>query len=252
MSYFLLFLTLYKFSVDRRDWLALVGLPAYLAVLAYRPKFLRYTFSGILALFLMIFVSISLRSTGGDIDPARTYAQLSTNSKVIWKIVELETEFSIVYDDYIKLFDRDKNRIPLLLGSTAIKPFVSFIPRSIFPEKPISISRLFSQKFNLEFYENGGSQPITVFGELYWNFSYLSLVFLIGLGWLLGALDRSFLRNSDDALAFGFICSLSLTGFQFLRGPFDTFFLVSLWTFCIFLFLRIILNPTALVKREIY
>ena len=74
---------------------------------------------------------------------------------------------------------------PYIYGSSIFMIFLIFIPRSIFPEKPLTAAGDFTVTIWPEAYaENGTTLPPGLFGELYMNFSWIGIVigmFLIGL-----------------------------------------------------------------------
>lgn len=65
------------------------------------------------------------------------------------------------------------------LGSTMIKPLFIFIPRELFYYKPESILTLYTSEFELAFRSIGGSYPINVFSEFFWNFHFFGTFFVI-------------------------------------------------------------------------
>lgn len=64
------------------------------------------------------------------------------------------------------------------VGSTLIKPLFLFIPRFIYPYKPEQIITLYTQEFDPAFRLMGGSYPISIFSEFFWNF-HLAGIFMI-------------------------------------------------------------------------
>ncbi len=79
----------------------------------------------------------------------------------------------------------------LFLGKTFSELFVFFIPRRLFPFKPISPAGMLTKKFLPDLYKAGTTLPPTLIGEFYMNFSLLGIVF--GM-FLFGLLFRIFYR----------------------------------------------------------
>ncbi|MPQ53963.1 MULTISPECIES: hypothetical protein [Citrobacter] len=226
--YVFLMLMLYFLSDDRRDWLVAIGAPIYIYLFVYMKSVVKIIIPGALGLLLLVYVSVAFRS-GGNIFNIEAVKDRAESIQSTLVVLEVETDFSIVYDDYLLLFDDRYSSVDYLYGLTLVKPFISFIPRELLPDKPETSSRLFPKYFNPPFYSVGGSEPVTLFGELYWNFSYFSLVIYAALGYLLGLIDNTYLRNKNNLLYSSLVLSLSLTGFHLLRGPIDSFFFIYLW-----------------------
>jgi hypothetical protein len=66
------------------------------------------------------------------------------------------------------------------LGSTILKASLIWLPRSIFPEKPDSIIKKYTDLQYPGYWEKGGSLPINLYSEFFWNF-HLSGVFILGI-----------------------------------------------------------------------
>jgi hypothetical protein len=69
----------------------------------------------------------------------------------------------------------------LSMGSTLIKPLFLFIPRFMFPFKPEQIIALYTVQYDPAFRAIGGSYPISVFSEFFWNFHLAGLFLTIFL-----------------------------------------------------------------------
>lgn len=70
-------------------------------------------------------------------------------------------------------------------GSTLLNAFSVVVPRSIFPNKPLSVIELYTQFYYPAFAARGGSYPPNLFAEMCWNFGYIGGllgVFLIFIG----------------------------------------------------------------------
>jgi hypothetical protein len=72
-------------------------------------------------------------------------------------------------------------------GETYIKSYTIFIPRFLWPEKPVTITPI-----NTWFFRNeGGSSPLTMPGEGYFNFGYLGVI-------LAGCVSALLLRFTEN------------------------------------------------------
>lgn len=217
-SMFILAIYFIYITDDRRDFLAVLLVPIFLLI--YYNKFpIKLALVVIpTVLFFITYISIALRSNTNSLDV------IFSEKDVFIKIIEVETDFSIVYDDLIFLLKKlTSGEAQYLFGFTLIKPLFYFIPRSIFPDKPESLSIIYSQTFNPGFAASGGSQPITIIGDLFWNLSYFSLVPLFIFGGFLGWIDKCFSSHRGNMLFMGIVgVSFSIV-FSILRGPIDNF-----------------------------
>jgi hypothetical protein len=73
----------------------------------------------------------------------------------------------------------------LTLGSTITKVFFIPIPRKFYPGKPKSIITLYTSLQVPSFYNRGGSLPINIYAEMFWNFWWFGLIALYVLSRLL-------------------------------------------------------------------
>lgn len=71
------------------------------------------------------------------------------------------------------------------LGLTVIKPLFVFIPRSIAEWKPESIIGLYTTVYDPAIRAIGGSWPISIFSEFFWNFYFLAPFFVLFFSLLL-------------------------------------------------------------------
>lgn len=223
---------LYLFSEDRRDWLIIIlFVSLYSRKMFLIKNLLKKLAFGSAGLACLIYISVAFR-TDGLLEYEAVFDRLSTSSAAIGGILEVETDFSIVSDDYFLLFDERYGHVHKLLGASLIKPFVSFIPRTIWPSKPETSSRLYPKFYNNYYYLKGGSQPVTIWGEFYWNFGWFSLVLFIFLGMFFRSMSELFLGNSSFKLSVFFF------SFHIFRGPIDSFSLIVIFLFIVTCFLR--------------
>ncbi|HIP12904.1 MAG TPA: hypothetical protein EYG73_09335 [Arcobacter sp.] len=225
----LIFLVLFfTTSIDRRDWLFLMLSIVFMIYSQINnKKILSVILTGIIGLIILSYLLVAFR-TDGLFNYKEVYGRL-TETKLPIAIFEMEGDFPIVTDDVIIIFDSllTTDKVEYLYGSTFFKPFYSFIPREIWADKPESISRVFSRIFNNYKYLGGGSEPLTIYGELFWNFSYLSIVFFGIFSFIIAYIDSTIkeaIKNKNaDKLAL-FIVYVALS-FHLLRGPIDNFWI---------------------------
>ncbi|MBJ54755.1 MAG: hypothetical protein CMQ46_05790 [Gammaproteobacteria bacterium] len=201
-------------SDDRRDFA--VALAAFfLMFLTFRESFkipiksLLYFTVGVVAFLLF---AIGMRQG--------SYNTSYLSGGNLESVVAVELDFPIVFDTVHHVFY--KHTIDdAHWGVYYLKPFFWLIPRSIFPDKPETLSRVISREFNPGFYSAGGSEPITIYGEFFFNFYWFGVLLFFLVGYSLGLLDDYYLRSSEwfqRSLAVTLISSL----FFVFRGPIDT------------------------------
>ena len=104
------------------------------------------------------------------------------NSDIFIGGLLLNIEVGYFYFHGINAIELVLNDLNLMsLGSTIIKPLFLFIPRFIFPNKPEQIITLYAQEFDPAFRAMGGSYPISIFSEFFWNFHLVGIFMTIFL-----------------------------------------------------------------------
>lgn len=249
----LFILYFFSFTDDRRNWLFLILSILFMIFVKIKNKnIIKIILSGFTALVVLSYILVAFR-TDGLFNYNAVFDRLTNNSNVLMAIFEIESDFPIVSDDVVLLFDglEVKNTINFTYGINFFKPLYSFIPRDIWDDKPISISRLFAKKFNSDFYVQGGSEPLTIYGELFWNFGYFSFIFFIVFAYIAATLDKhvkhAILHNNESELAL-YITLIALS-FVLLRGPIDNFWLMYAIMFALIYIERAIPNFLFRKKR---
>ncbi len=77
----------------------------------------------------------------------------------------------------------------LTYGATYWKLFFIPIPRSLFEEKPLSMTSIYTKIEDPGFYGIGGSLPINIFAEAFWNFHFFGIIFI---GFIIYFLNKSY------------------------------------------------------------
>jgi len=216
---------LFFFSVDRRDYLAVILVFLFLLMYKNKLSIINCLIYIPISIFMIVYISIYLRSSG------ESFNVLFDNLDVFIKIIEVETDFSIVYDDLIyMIYKLINNEVDYLYGLTLVKPFLYIIPRELLPSKPETLSVLYSKYFNNWFYQAGGSQPVSILGDFFWNLSYLSFLASSLFGYFLGFMDKVYIKSNstyNTAIVGVSFCMI----FSMFRGPFDNFLLTFVFIY---------------------
>ena len=141
-----------------------------------------FLFTGPLGIILILAMSVS-RGYGGmeitnviDILPA---LQNYISSDLFLAAFFLNIEVNYLYFHAVSAIELiSANPELIAYGSTIAKVFFLFIPRSIFPNKPSSMIDEYTSAFDPFFREAGGSYPVNLMVESFWNFSYFGVLFL--------------------------------------------------------------------------
>jgi hypothetical protein len=227
LFFFTAILALYfsSFSAGRRDIIgAVICLFVIYQYFGWR-RLLNIMYVGLVALVAIISGSLYItvtRSFDGS-EPFLSYMTLTLYKgygSVSNSLLKLG-DFGVSYDNYLQIVE-NISEIGYLWGVSFIRLFFSFIPRSIWQEKPLDVQQLIMVKdIALTNYAGGQSQGMTLIGEFYWNFGLPSVVFGMFLfGILMSYMDKCLLsRNPAIALA-----SLSALPFAFFawRGAFNS------------------------------
>lgn len=230
-------------SEERRDWaVALIALTSAFFFSRHRRTAIKLAGLPIM-LASIAFLAIALRA-GENISLVATATQFERASPLT--LVEVQLDFPIVYDDLVVLFDEVPENVPHLAGVPMLKPLYAWIPRAIWPDKPETLSRQYSEDFNRHFHAEGGSEPVTFVGELYWNLGWAGLALLPALGIGLRFLDERTIAYSQlhgyarrlGALPLANYLVMAAMTFYLLRGPIDTFWLMFAVYFCLHIVAR--------------
>jgi hypothetical protein len=109
----------------------------------------------------------------------------------------------------------------LLYGSTFTKVLFIPIPRNIFPDKPYSMIDIYTKKYRPNLRNDGGSLPINVYSEAFWNFTLFALPFIYLIFYFINRLYLNMilqLKRCNFSLSFLFVLYCYITIIQFVRG----------------------------------
>ena len=167
-----------QFFAARRDLVKILIISLFFICLNYNTKKIIYPI--ILILFIVaiiaVFFNTYMRSTTGvysglydDVFEIPTLAALVANY-----------DFMPAFDNFVYILNIDYD---FLYGKSLFKIFYSFIPRDIWPSKPLDTNALITG-LRKNAFVGGTSQSVTLMGELYWNFKSMGVFiffFLLGL-----------------------------------------------------------------------
>lgn len=91
--------------------------------------------------------------------------------------------------------------LPYAWGETLIAPVVFFVPRALWPDKPLGLGAELAAKFRPELVGVGHSEAALIHGEAVWNFGVLGLMLLVpivGIG--IRYVDLLLLRSRERTL----------------------------------------------------
>jgi len=114
-----------------------------------------------------------------------------------------------------------KGEVELLYGSTFLKVIFLPIPKRIFPNKPDSMIDIYTRKYDPEFRRIGGSYPISIYGEAFWNFHLFALIFLFLIFYFINRLYLKmvlYLKQDILNIKSFFLLYMYITIIQFIRG----------------------------------
>ncbi len=142
--------------------------------------------------------------------------------------------------------------IHLYYGLTVIKPIFLVVPRELWENKPDSIIEIFTNANLKDLFETGMSLPVSLPGELFINFSALSL-FIFFLILLFGdKLFSSAIKSNDFNLKTVLSICLAITFFMLVRGSgFDLYILTGITSLLLAIILSLFVKSTH-SKKESY
>jgi hypothetical protein len=180
-----------------------------------------------LGLIFMIFMVSSIsRGYGGfgvenPID-AIEYVDDYLASETIQKSLTNNFELATVYGNTINPIDYAlTGQLEYGMGSTFTKFLFIPIPRSVYPDKPKSMIDIYTSKFYPSFRDKGGSLPVTIYGEVFYNFWFIGAILLVILFYWFNKLYYLMVENLlDEKITFRTFITIYLyiTFIQFVRG----------------------------------
>ncbi|WP_299837351.1 hypothetical protein [uncultured Tenacibaculum sp.] len=226
----MLVLSVKFYSFDKRNIIVVLFLivffetiKSYKSIRISVKNVLILSFTSILFLFLIITASIN-RGYGSFED--KSFKNTLTNSieyiqsdffiDAITDNLELNYNYGATFValDYV-----DKGIIEYQYGLTLIKPLFIPIPRTIFPDKPLSFMNLYTKEYEYSEWIKGAALPVIFPVELYGNFFYLGLFVLFLFYRVLNEMYMVIVKDSNR-INFKFFVSVFfvITHLFFIRG----------------------------------
>ncbi|MEO9954654.1 hypothetical protein [Nonlabens sp.] len=152
-------------------------------VIKFRFKQVLLIIAAFTSVFYIIIISSIMRGYGNFNveDPLEASTHVIEYVTSDYAVFALSANFEIftVYGNSSNALNYVYNEeVDLLYGSTFAKVLFVPIPRSVFPDKPESMVNIYTQKFQPSFRGIGGSLPVVIYGEVFWNFHIFGLIFL--------------------------------------------------------------------------
>ena len=143
-------------------------------------------------------------------------------------------------------------------GASYFKLLFVPIPRSLFDEKPLNMTSVFTKIEDPGFYGIGGSLPINVYAESFWNFHFAGIIvigfILLVLNFLFRRMYESIIQNKFSPIMPGLVFAFTYI-LGFYRGfGFDLFtvnVIVGIF-FSIFMYtiLHVFLNENPIFEKK--
>jgi len=217
---------------SKREILYVIILIIFLEIMRNRSnlkinlKYLFYGFLGFCGFIYIVLVSSIMRGYGSyepeNIVEASSYINDYVTSDIFLDALTANFETNAVYGNSTNAINYVySNQVELTYGSTFLKFLFIPFPRQIFPDKPDSMIDIYTRKFMPEFRAIGGSYPIIIYSEVFWNFHILGFVFLFFLFKILNKLYVKLLINiNNNIMNVGtiFLLFMYITFIQFVRG----------------------------------
>ena len=148
-----------------------------------------------MAVVLPIVAVLNVARSGGLLSVDRFFARDGFFSQIIPMVVERFYGVDVVYQ--IVLHHTSMNKL-YFYGQSLLQIVFAFIPSAMWADKPvISFGKVVSEEYlPAHFYGTGISAAPTIFGELFANFSWASLIVVPFLGYLFGVHIRSVLLRA--------------------------------------------------------
>jgi len=79
-------------------------------------------------------------------------------------------DYPIIFNDFAYCINQVPEKVDFLYGKSFFKIFLTLIPRTIFPGKPLPFFSEYVIHFDYNYFQAGGSRSPGIIGLLYWNF----------------------------------------------------------------------------------
>jgi hypothetical protein len=174
---------------------------------------------------LMVIIMSILRGYGGyeinNVFIVFSYIPKYISNENFLKWIFVNLEFSPHFYFSHKAIDYIMNDNSLIsYGSTIAKTLFILIPRSLVEIKPDSIIQLFTGTYDPAYRLAGGSDPINIYAEMFWNFGFFGLIPLLIILTIFNKLYFFAIRiiRNDRVLEFLFILFIYHEILFYFRG----------------------------------
>ena len=174
--FFLLFLYAFLYIAHERRYLAVIFISFILVYHVYISKIKIIHSFLIIPLFIFICMAGSIIRGGDDITEVFQLIESAHKNESTMTYSLRQIDIGVIYPDVDLLLKTVPDNNDYLYGSTLIKPFLWIIPRELWPEKPETVARKFIKNNYPELYDKGGSRPVLLPGELYYNFGFFGVI----------------------------------------------------------------------------
>lgn len=200
-------------------------------------------------IFLMVFIAIFIMIVIGYMSILRGYGNFELNGglqeltllsnyyysdKFLSSFMD-NMEFSFFYFNTYNSIGLILNNPDLMTwGSTLIKPLFILFPRDIVTLKPDSMINIYTNVANPYLASVGGSWPINIISEFFWNFHFLSFVFILIFSIIVIRVYYGYLASLTNMkggmIAFSLL--VYMVYIMLIRGSgFDLFLIYSVFSF---------------------
>lgn len=191
------------------------------------------------ALMLLLLIK---RDIVGDVDFFRVWHLVVDRLVSLWRDSDLIRELLVSMEApaTFEIFNRVVQDDFVRPESGVIRVFFNFIPREIWPDKPLPMQIELARVYNPSGFASGGGVFANIYGDAYANAGFVGVVllpFLVGL--LLNlAYKKAVVRSSGAGVSIGFYAVLVVYFANFYRGYFSDLTWQIILLYCVFWFLN--------------
>jgi len=135
------------------------------------------------------------------------------------------------------------DEIPYTFGTDILYIPVKWIPRSFWPEKPVSLSFVFGKKFVPQYYEKGIITTVSLIGEFYWAFGVIGVILgMMFFGVSLRSLNEYLVRPKNNLSNILIVSSLFNVFIVAVENNISGLFTLHLFNFLMLILIALILG----------
>lgn len=198
------------YSFDKRNIAMVLFLIIFFEILK-SSKIIKLNLKVISSFFLVFVLFISLiilasinRGYGKSLELDSNYVSNIINyssSPIFMDAITDNLELNFNYGStFTAMKYLDEGEINYQLGLTIIKPLLIFFPREYFPFKPYNFMHLYTMKHQYAAWKTGSSMPVIFPIELFGNFHFFGLLFLLVFYYYFNSLYFKFVRDFNNSI----------------------------------------------------